>query len=336
MKRNRITGRRFSRLAPGLLFLLALAALAAGCGQKGGGDSGGRLKVTATLFSQYDFARQVGGDRVDVELIVSAGMDSHSFEPTPSDMLDIQNSDVFLYNGGEMEYWVTEVLKSMDTSSMVTARMMDYVDVVEEEDIEGAEIEKAHDHEGHSHVGEDSHANEIEYDEHIWTSPENAMKMVAAIADAFSRADPDGKSVYQSNANGYIKELEALDEEFHHVVEQGKRRLLVFGDKFPFRYFADEYDLDYRAAFPGCSTDTEPSIDTMVYLIDKVRAEQIPVVYYLELSSTKIARTIAEETGARALLLHSCHNVSKEDFNRGVTYLELMRQNVENLRAGLW
>lgn len=333
--RDRIKARRRYRLA-GLLLFLAAAALS-GCGQKQGRDpNDGRLKVTATLFSQYDFARQVGRDRVDVELIVSAGMDSHSFEPTPSDMLDIQNSDVFLYNGGEMEYWVSEVLKSMDTSSMVTRRMMDYVDVVEEEGIEGAEIEKEHLHEGHNHVGaDDDHAREIEYDEHIWTSPVNAVKMVEAIADALIEADPDGRGDYMANAKEYTDKLKALDKEFQDVAANGKRRMLIFGDKFPFRYFTDEYGLDYRAAFPGCSTDTEPSIDTMVYLIDKVKTEQIPVVYYLELSSTKIARTIAEETGARALLLHSCHNVSKEDFNKGVTYLELMEQNVINLREGL-
>lgn len=334
---NRITGRRLCRLTFCLVLPLALAALFSGCSRtQGGASEDGRLKVAATLFSQYDFARQVGKDRVDVELIVSAGMDSHSFEPTPSDMLDIQNSDVFLYNGGEMEYWVTEVLKSMDTSSMTAVRMMDFVEVVEEENIEGAETEAGHAHEGHNHVGtEDNHAHEIEYDEHIWTSPKNAMKMVEAITGALIEADPEGRSYYRFNADEYLKKLVSLDEEFRNVAEQGKRRLLIFGDKFPFRYFADEYDLDYRAAFPGCSTDTEPSIDTMVYLIDKVKTEQIPVVYYLELSSTKIARTIAEETGARALLLHSCHNVSKDDFNRGVTYLELMEQNVINLREGL-
>lgn len=335
--KNKISGRWFPRLALCLLLFLIPAALISGCGQKQDRASrDGRLKVTATLFSQYDFARQVGKDRVDVGLIVSAGMDSHSFEPTPSDMLDIQDSDVFLYNGGEMEYWVSEVLKSMDTSSMVTKRMMDYVDVVEEEEIEGAETEKEHLHEAHNHEGEDDdHAHEIEYDEHIWTSPENAVRMVEAIAEALTEADPDGRDYYTANAKEYVEKLEALDKKFRDVVDQGKRSMLIFGDKFPFRYFADEYGLDYRAAFPGCSTDTEPSIDTMLYLIDKVKADQIPVVYYLELSSTKIARTISEETGAKMLLLHSCHNVSKDDFNRGVTYLELMEQNVINLREGL-
>ena len=330
-----MTDRRWKWFRWLVLICLPVFLCLAGCAPTERED--GRLKVTATLFSQYDFARQIGGDWVDVKLIVSAGMDSHSFEPTPSDMLDIQHSDVFLYNGGEMEYWVEEVLKSMDPVPAVTARMMDYVDVVEEEDVEGMEIEKFHLHEGHSHAGgaEDDHFHEIEYDEHIWTSPKNAMKMAAAIADALTRADPTHEADYTANLEAYLAKLEALDQEFRKVVDQASRKILIFGDKFPFRYFTDEYGLEYRAAFPGCSTDTEPGIDTMLYLIDKVRREQIPVVYYLELSSTKIARTISEETGAKALLLHSCHNVSKEDFKNQVSYLELMEQNVKNLREGL-
>lgn len=346
---RRRTGLR--RFAAGGLAFLVMSFLLAGCTPPRRED--GRLKVTATLFSQYDFAKQIGGEWVDVQLIVSAGMDSHSFEPTPSDMLDIQHSDVFLYNGGEMEYWVGEVLESMNPGPAVTVRMMDYVDVVEEESVEGMEIEKSHLHDGHSHVdgieedhdheeeeehfheSEDDHFHEIEYDEHIWTSPKNAMKMAVAIADALSQADPAHEADYKANLEAYLKKLEALDQEFREVVSQASRKIIIFGDKFPFRYFADEYGLEYRAAFPGCGTDTEPSIDTMLYLIDKVRQEQIPVVYYLELSSTKIARTISEETGAKALLLHSCHNVSKEDFKNQVTYLELMEQNVKNLREGL-
>lgn len=306
----------------------------------------GTLKIVTTVFPYYDFTRQIAGpllDSGDVELtlIVPAGMDSHSFEPTPADMIELQSADLIICNGGAMEQWFQKVSDSLDLDSQRVMTMMDYVDTVEEEIVEGMEAE-AHDHgEDHVHEAEegglydDGHQEEIEYDEHIWTSPVNAMKLSAVIADTLCQADPAHESAYQENLSAYEKQLSELDQTFREIVAQADGRLVVFGDKFPLRYFFDEYGLEYRAAFTGCSTDTEPSAKTIAYLIDKVREFQIPAVYYLELSSHRVAEIIGEETGAEPLLFHSCHNLTRREFDSGVTYVELMEQNAVNLRKGL-
>lgn len=293
-------------------------------GQEGKDD---RLLVVTTIFPYYDFVRQIAGDRVKLKLVVPAGMDSHSFEPTPADMIAMQEADVLICNGGEMEQWVEKVLGSLDTSHMKVLTMMDYVDVVEEEHVEGMEEEE--------HRHEDGFEMHIEYDEHIWTSPVNAQAIVKIISRTLSEADPREESRFENNTQAYLKELKDLDSRFRQVVNQGRLHMIVVADKFPFRYFADEYGLSYRAAFSGCSGDTEPSARTIAYLIDKVKEDRIPAVYYLELSSHRTAEIIQEETGAVPLLLHSCHNVTRKQFDEGVTYLQLMRQNVENLRYGL-
>ena len=310
------------------------------------------LKVVTTVFPYYDFTRQISGGliesgQVELELIVPAGMDSHSFEPTPADIIKIQDADLIICNGGAMEQWFERVLDSLDTQNQQVITMMDYVDTVEEEIVEGMEAEEhdhSHDHvhpagvpkEGEEgHLYDDGHEQEIEYDEHIWTSPVNAMTLSEVIAGTLCEMDESNQEIYRENLAEYEEKLSALDQKFRDIAEHGKRRLVVFGDKFPLRYFFDEYGLEYRAAFSGCSTDTEPSAKTIAYLIDKVRELDIPAVYYLELSSHRVAEIIGEETGAEPLLFHSCHNVTRREFDSGVTYLELMEQNAVNLRKGL-
>ena len=315
----------------------------------------GKLKVVTTLFPYYDFARQIAGDVVDLSMVIPAGQDSHSFEPTPADIRLIQNADLLICNGGTMEQWVTQVLGSLDAPDLKVITMMDYVDVVQEEIVEGMEdsgddhghdhahhdeedgdhADHDHDTEDHDHA-DDDHAYEIEYDEHIWTSPVNAMKITQVIADTLEEMDPADAAVFRANEADYLGKLKNLDQEFRDVVDGADLDLIVMADKFPLRYFADTYGLRYRAAFSGCSSDTEPSAKTIAYLIDKVREEQIQAVYYLELSSHRVAEIISEETGAKPLLFHSCHNVTRREFESGVTYLQLMEQNVVNLREGLY
>lgn len=314
-----------------LLFLVCLSAAGCGRAQTDGARQPNtedkRLKVVTTLFPYYDFLRQIGGDRIDLTMVIPAGMDSHSFEPTPADMILIQNADLAVCNGGEMEQWFTKVTESFGDGPapgrIVT--MMDYVDTVEEEIVEGME-EEAHDH---------SHDAEIEYDEHIWTSPVNAIRLTGILADVLAQEDPENSEFYRANETEYVEELKEIDAEFRNIVGNSKRKTVIFGDKFPFRYFFDEYGLQYRAAFSGCSSDTEPSAKTIAYLIDKVEKETIPAIYYLELSSPRVAEIVGEETGAEPLLFHSCHNVTRKEFDSGVTYLDLMRQNAVNLRKGL-
>lgn len=382
---------RISRLNTGFAAaFLGISLLFGGCAQteesQGAFDASpeaaGKLKVAVTLFPYYDFVRQIAGDQVDLQMVIPAGMDSHSFEPTPADIRTIQHADILISNGGTMEHWLDETLAALDTTNMTIVTMMDYVDTVEEEIVEGMEdADHDHDHahvhaaddhdhsnerpeehaayaheaddydhsgetpeehaahaheaDDHDYVDHDGHEEEIEYDEHIWTSPVNAMKLVDVIGDTLAEADPAHADTYHQGAENYKKELEEIDAGFREVCANRKRNMIVMGDKFPFRYLADEYQLDYRAAFSGCSSDTEPSAKTIAYLIDKVKEEQIPAVYYLELSSHRVAEIIGEETGAEPLLLHSCHNVTRAQFDAGITYAGLMRQNIENLRKGI-
>ena len=319
------------RFPAALLCVFCLLAAFTGCaGPAAEEEQTQTLSVVSTLFPYYDFARTIGGDRVEVTLLLSPGRESHSYEPTPMDVIHISEADVFLYNGGSGEYWVDETLEGLEDSGQIRCRMMDYVDVLEEELVEGMESDHSHEEEE-----DDGHGHEIEYDEHIWTSPVNAIALSEAVCDALSEADPEGAEYYEANLLSYQSQLRELDQAFRDVVQKARRHILVFADRFPLLYFCKTYGLSYRAAFPGCSGDTEPSAQTLAYLIDKVKDEQIPVVYHLELSSEKISSAICEATGAKGVEFPSCHNVTKEEFENGATYLSLMEANVETLKEGL-
>ena len=315
-----------------VLLALTLAAGLCGCADRQRAEDG-RLQVVCSVFPYYDFARQIGGDDVDVTLLVAAGKETHSFEPTPLDVITLSQADVFLYNGGESEAWVDDILSAAGENIAVTLPLMPQVSALAEEWAEG--MEGAHDEHDHDHDHETHDSDDIEYDEHVWTSPVLAKALCQAICDALCRADPAHQEDYQSRLMDYLAQLDGLDAAFREVVEAGHRRLLVFGDRFPLLYFCKEYGLDYRAAFHGCASDTEPSLATLKYLIDKVEDEEIPVVYTIELSSRKVADAIAETTGAKVLTFHSCQTVSRTEFDGGATYLSLMEQNVEALREGL-
>jgi zinc transport system substrate-binding protein len=184
-------------------------------------------------------------------------------------------------------------------------------------------------------IGHD-HEEEVEYDEHVWTAPGNAKLIVRKIADVLKQRDRANAEVYEQNTVSYLGKLTELDTAFRNLINGARRKTLVFGDRFPFRYFADAYGLSYFAAFPGCSTETECSAATLAFLINKIRAERIPVVFHIELSNEKIADAICEETGAKKLLLHAVHNVSKRDFDRRAGYYGLMSQNIQRLREALY
>jgi zinc transport system substrate-binding protein len=350
-KKNILTPRAFSlkgirtlgifALAATLVAILTLSLLLTGCATTQGGSAGtganenanagektgsddGRVSIIATIFAPYDFARQVAGDAADLRMLVPPGAETHSFEPTPQDILAIEQCDVFIYVGGESDEWVDDLLSAVDTSEITTIRLIDSVPTVEEDDsvlVNPAEAEEEEE--------------EGVPDEHVWTSPANAKLIAEAIAGALERVDPANASTYRANTTSYLAQLDELDAQFKEIVAQGARATLVFGDRFPFRYFADEYGLTCYAAFPGCSTATEASAQTVAALIDVVKAENIPVVFYRELSNPKMAEAIAAETGTRALLLHSCHNISQADFDAGETYLSIMERNADNLRIAL-
>jgi len=309
-----------------ITFVIVLSGIT-GCRQNKNAatrNADGKINITVTIFPPYDFVRQIAGDRVNLSMLLPPGAESHSFEPSPRDIITIQNSDIFIYGGGDSDAWIDRILQSMNTDNMRILAMMDAVEVVEEEIVEGMEEEQENEEEG------------IAYDEHVWTSPRNAILIVRAIAELLCETDTANAELYQQNAAAYIEELERLDTAFENAAAGALRDTFIFADRFPFRYFADAYGLSYFAAFPGCSTETEPSAATVAFLINKIRAEKIPVVFHIELSNERMANTISGETGAKKLLLHSCHNITKREFDSGLGYLEIMRRNVENLREALY
>ena len=310
---------------------------------QGNAESGGKINVISTIFPGYDFVREIAGDNADVTMLLPFGAESHSFEPTPQDIIKIQNCDMFIYVGGDSDSWAKDILGSVDTSDMKIISMMDLVDVEEEEIVEGMEDDDDHgDIDNQSGVDTDTDQDtagheeaEAEYDEHVWTSPVNAIKIVSAISESICEEDKDNEEIYKENTERYVQKLEELDNDFREVVKVAKRDTIVFGDRFPFGYFAKEYGLKYFAAFPGCSTETEPSVKTVAFLIDKINEEKIPAVFHIEFSNERMADTIVESTGAEKLLFHSCHNLTKEEFEGGENYYDLMKRNVQALRKAL-
>ena len=312
----------------GLMLLLSLLLVlsAAGCGAAKPPETADTdcLQVVTTIFPPYDFVRAIAGDTdISLTMLLKPGMESHSYEPSPSDILAIQESDIFIYNGGESDVWIDHILDALDTQHTHCLRMMDCVEVLEEEGVNG---EHTHEHE---------HTDEEAYDEHIWTSPRNAVQIVRAISELMIQLSPENAAHYRSSTEDYILELNRLNDALREVTETAERNTLIFGDRFPFRYLADAYHLEYGAAFPGCSSESEPSAETVASLIDRVKQEGVPYVLYLEFSTHKIADTIAEETGAKTAMLHSCHNVSRSEMESGATYLNLMYANCEVLREAL-
>ena len=358
MSKNKRKWRNLTHLAGMCLLVTAVLSgcSVAGTNQEAAPDrKDGKVKVAATLFPYYDFARQVGGDYVDVSLIVPAGMDTHSFEPTASDLIRMGNADLLLYNGGENEQWVGQVIEAATDQKLLADEMVQHVKLLTEEHVEGMQEEKgeAHDHDeddaeheeheveheedeaDHEEHGQEETHSVHEIDEHVWTSPLNAVKIVEQIKEELCEIDSENASDYEENAEAYVAQLKELDQEFQDVVDHSKRKLMIFGDRFPFRYFAEAYGLDYYAAFSGCASDTEPSAATMAFLINKVQDENIKTVLKMELSNENIAKAIAEATNADVKEFYSCHNLTAEQFADGETYLSLMEKNVETLREVL-
>lgn len=281
----------------------------------------GKLKIISTVFPPYDLARQIAGDNAEISILLPPGSEIHNYEPSAKDMIAIRNCDIFLYIGGENEQWAEKLINSNDTENVTAVKLIDYVPVL-------SEVEDEHDH-------DHEHEHEHETDEHIWTSPKNAQLMLSAVYDAICKVDPSDKQTYTKNKDAYAKQLSDLDNAYRSAVDNAKNKTIVLADKFPFRYLAHEYGLEFSAAFAACSDESEPGVSTMIKLTKTIKENNIPAVYYLEFSSTKIADTLCDETGATKLMLHSCHNVSKQDIENNVSYVDLMKQNLENLKLTL-
>lgn len=295
-----------------LLFVVTFAFCSCGKEER----STGKISVVTTIFPYYDFARSVSKGTCDVDMLLKPGSDVHSFEPTPSDILKIRNADLFIYNGGESDEWVDSILESLgDTDKPVVMKMTDYVKPLTEMDA-------------------DHHA-EDEEDEHIWTSLDNAKTLVSKISDEVSKLDQKNKSVYTKNSLDYIEKISKVQSEIEDTVNSSKSKKIVVGDRFPLLYFATEFSLDWECAFPGCSTETEPSLDRLSKLTDTIEKDKIKTILKLEMSENKVADTLADETNTKVRTFYSAESVSKEDFAKNITYVDLMERNNNALKEAL-
>ncbi len=283
-------------------------------------DSSGKLKIVTTIFPAYDFARSVFGDTAEITMLLKPGMESHSYDPSAKDVVKIDECDLFIYNGGESDAWVENILRSTDNVNSL--KMTDAVEMLGEEHTEGMTENHGHD-------------EDEEYDEHIWTSPKNAALIMASIRDKAKEISPGNADVYEKNANAYIEKINSLDKDFAELLE-GEKRFFVFGDRFPLLYFFKEYNLNYYAAFPGCGAETEPSAQTISFLTKKLNEEDtIKTVFYIELSNHKLADNLAAESGLAAEEFHTCHNITAADFEAGESYVSLMQRNYDMLKIAV-
>ena len=307
------------------IFICAVLCMAVLCScGNGNGTSHDGLKIVCTAFPQYDYVTNILGTSDGVTLLLDNGADLHSYEPTATDIIEIASADLFIYIGGISDSWVDGTLKSANSESLKAVALMDMVETYDVDYIAGMEKEHNHSHEG-----------EHEKDEHIWLSLRNSAEITRNLCDIICEIDSANADKYKANAENYINSLNTLDTEYKSVIESSKRNVLLFADRFPFRYLTEDYSLEYHAAFSGCSSESEASFQTMAFLIDKTKELALPVVIITEGSDGSIAEMICGETGAKTLILDSCQSVSSADIEKGTTYLGIMKNNLEILREAL-
>lgn len=310
--------------------LAAVTAIALGaslCGCSGGesADSADKPLIITTIFPAYDFARQVFGDTAEVRMLLKPGQESHSYDPSAKDIVEINGCDLFVYNGGESDQWVESVLQA--APDVETFRMTDAVSMLDEEHSEGMQ-EEEHDH-------DHADGDEEEYDEHVWTSPDNAAAIVRALGSRAKALFPDSAAELDSNTESYAAQIGKIDGRLKELLD-GEKRYFIFGDRFPLLYFFKHYGLNYYAAFPGCGSETEPSAQTVTFLLDKLgQPDAVKAVFCIELSGRKLADVLAEDSGLDVVEFHSCHNITADDFAAGETYVSLMERNLQTLEKVL-
>ena len=323
-----------------LLAALLFLTIFAGCGNVDVRHTD-KPRIVCTAFPQYDWVREILGDeadRFDLILLNENGADLHSFQPTAADIVRISTADLFVYIGGNSDLWVEDALKEAVNPDMQAVSLMEQLSdrVWEEEHVEGMEEERGH---HHDHDEDEDHAHEEEeYDEHVWLSLRNAEVMVDILTEAVCKLDPERTDMYRTQGEAYRSELEALDAEYTEMTEQADVHTLVFGDRFPFRYLTEDYGLNYYAAFPGCSAETEASFETITFLAGKVDEYGLNVILVIDNSDGRIAETIRDNTKEKdqeILTLQSLQSVSRKQMDAGTKYLKGMQQNLEVLRKAL-
>ena len=287
-----------------------------------------KLAVVTTLFPLYEFARNIGGNKVDANLILPPGMEAHTFEPKPEDAIRVTKADLFIYTNEYMEPWAVKFVQGLNSGNIALVDSSKGVKFLKA----GAEEDDENEHE--KHTGKEYHHHADGMDPHIWLDFANAKIMVDNIAAAMSANDPSNKEYYLANAVAYKAELDKLDAEYKSGLSSCDKKAFLHGGHYTFGYLAHRYGLQYESA-SAVNADAEPSPAKLVALVKQVKAMDLKYVYSEELLSPRVAEMIAKETGTSILLLHGAHNISKEDFDHGATFISLMKKNLENLRTGL-
>ena len=318
-------------------------------------DPNKKISIVTTIFPEYDWVREIVGnhaDKFEITYLMNKGVDLHSYQASAEDIAKVSSADLFIYVGGESDTWAEDAIAEATNKDMKVINLLNSLgsDVKEEEVVEGMAAEDEHDHDhseeakDHDHSEEDKdhdHAKEgeeVEYDEHVWLSLKNAQKLVMDIEANIESLDPDNAADYAANAQAYVKKLEELGKEYQKAVDESSVKYILVGDRFPFRYLVDDYGLKYSAAFVGCSAETEASFDTITFLAGKLDELGLKNVVTIENSNQKIAKTIIENTKNKdqgLLVLNSLQSVSQKDIDGGLTYLSVMKDNLEVLKKAL-
>ena len=321
------------RLIALFMSLITIVTALAGC-STAGNQSDADIKVVCTIFPIYEWTREVAQDDVDIniDMLLDNGVDLHSYQPTAKDLLDIGECDLFIYVGGESDKWVDDALEQANNKDMIVLDLMDVLGdkAKEEELVEGMQGEEEEEEE----KGEEA----PEYDEHVWLSLKNAALFTEKIADALAEVDNQHADAFKANADAYVKKLNALDEQYQQAVDKATVKTLLFGDRFPFRYLTDDYNLNYYAAFIGCSAESEASFETITFLAGKVDELGLKAIMKIETSDGSIANTVKENTKAKdqeILTLDSIQSVTADRVEAGETYLSIMESNLDVLKKAL-
>ena len=293
-----------------------------------------RISIVTTIFPEYDFVMQILGekkDNFDVTMLLDSGVDLHSFQPTVDDMVKISDCDLFVYIGGESDEWVEDTLKNSNNKNQISLNLMDTLKGIlkEEETAEGMQEEKEENEE---------EENGTEYDEHIWLSLKNAVRICEALKEKIVLLDGKNKDIYENNTDEYIEKLNTLDKKFEDTVKMAKRKTLLFCDRFPFRYLTDDYNLSYYAAFKGCSAESEASFETVNFLAEKIDELKLPYVLILEGSNKKIANTVINESknkNAQIISINSMQSITDKELENKTSYIDIMNKNLEALKKAL-
>ena len=289
------------------ILIVTFMLLASSCSAATTSDSAGKLKIVTTTFPVYDFVRAVAGESADITMLIAPSADVHSYDPTPSDIIKINSADLFVCIGGESDVWIDKLVKS---SSMNIIRLIEYC----------------------SELLTDSHGD---YEEHVWLLPKNSIDCIDIICTSLCAVSPRNADLYVQNKTNYIDQIAQMDNDMNEMMQNAKRNRIIIADRFPFIYLTDHLNIKYDAAIEGCDGHGDASVSAIASLINIVKNESIPFIYYIEFSNQAAAKTVSAETGAEMLLLHSCQNVTKSEFDNGVTYVSLMNQNIKNLEKGL-